>query len=93
MTASEATHSGPFGRGGGDTVRVQLRFHGVLTEDFAAFVQSRADRLSVAVHITSTATDALVMAEGSDAMIGALEMAACIGPESCRIDRWDCSAV
>lgn len=93
MTASETVFSGPFGRGGGDTVRVQLRFHGALSEDFAAFVQSRADRLSVAVRITSNATDALVEAQGSDAMIGALEMAACVGPESCQIDWWDCSAV
>ena len=83
--------SGPFGRGGGRVIRVQLRFSGRLGPEFEAFVRARALRLSVRVAVICDMTQAIVEAEGVEAMIGALEMAACIGPEPCSIDSWSCS--
>lgn len=82
--------SGPFGRGGGNTVRARLRFGGALGPDFADFVAARAKRLSVSAQISGTLSEMVVDVEGVEPMIGALEMAACIGPETCRIDWWTC---
>lgn len=82
--------TGPFGRGGGQVLRVRMTFSGRLGPAFSAYVLNRADRLSLKLDIHCTDTEATLLIEGQDAMIGALEMAACIGPETCDVTHWNC---
>lgn len=85
--------SGPFGRGGGRVLRMRLVFRGKLGPPFEAFVQARARRLSLPVEMTCSETEAQVLTQGPEAMIGALEMAACVAPANCVVETWACEEV
>ena len=72
-------------------MRVKMTFHGQFSHSFIAFIEGKAAQLSISVTVTVTlsAAQATVEAQGCSALIGALEMAACIAPADCRVDSWE----
>ena len=83
--------SGGFGRGGNDFIRVKMTFHGQFTYSFKHFIKDKAAQLSINATVTIKDSEATVVAQGCSALIGALEMAACIAPDDCRVDSWKLS--
>jgi len=84
-----SVQSGGFGRGGNDFMHVKMTFHGQFSRSFIAFIEDKAAQLSISVTVTLNAAQATVEAQGCSALIGALEMAACIDPDDCRVDSWE----
>lgn len=83
--------SGPFGRGGKRSASVDMVFRGSLGSAFLAFAKARADRLSLKGWIEVAGNDrVLAHVEGPDSLVGAFEMACCIGPEQSMVDDWTC---
>lgn len=80
--------SGPFGRGGASRVAVDLDFTGKLGPAFTAFAMARARRLGLTGWIEGGSTHARAHAEGSEALVGAFEMACCVGPDQSLIYAW-----
>ncbi|MEJ6392482.1 hypothetical protein V8J82_04390 [Gymnodinialimonas sp. 2305UL16-5] len=84
----ETARSGGFGRGGEDIVRARMVFNGSFCGSFATFVADKAERLSLSVSIDCSDHQAIITATGPSALVGALEMAACIAPEDCVVTDW-----
>lgn len=85
--ASLAT--GPFGRGGERLVRMRFRFHGILGTGFSRFARSRIKLLGLSGWISCGLDEAVIQVEGPEALVGAFEVACCIGPDECDVEHWD----
>lgn len=83
--------SGAFGRGGQRPVSVRMEFTGQLGPVFTTFAQTRAERLDLKGWIIGQEHRALVYLDGPEALIGAFEVACCIGPDAATIEDWTCS--
>ncbi len=80
--------SGPFGAGGDRSVAVKMEFFGNLGPDFLHFATLRANRLGLVGWIRAGGNRVLVHLEGAEALIGAFEMACCIGPDTAMVEDW-----
>lgn len=70
-------------------MRVKMSFFGRLDpRSFQAYLTSRATRLALDINIKVSESKAVVYVENVEALIGALEMAACIAPEDCLVSEW-----
>lgn len=81
--------TGDLGTGGARVCAVEFCFHGRLGEAFVAFAMARAQRLSLSgwIHADGT-TQAIVVAEGPEALVDAFEISCSLGPVQARIDEW-----
>lgn len=82
--------SGSFGRGGQRPVSVRLEFTGQLGPAFTDFARARAERLDLKGWIDCQAHRATVHLDGPEALIGAFEVACCIGPDAAYVEDWSC---
>lgn len=83
-----AATSGPFGAGGRSPVAARLHFWGVLPPVFCAFAKARAERLSLTGFMRCDGAEAVAVVAGPDALVGAFEMACCIGPDAAVVEGW-----
>lgn len=93
MSADELQESGPYGRGGHRPAAVEMSFFGRLGPVFVAFAKARADRLSLKGWIEQGGNRIRAHVEGPEALVGAFEMACCIGPEQSTVNDWICKDV
>ena len=63
-------------------------FRGTLGPPFEAFVRARSARLSLALEIHCNEATATLVVTGPEALVGALEMAACVAPDECLVEDW-----
>lgn len=80
--------SEPFGAGGDAVIAARFEFSGDLAPSFSAFAHARAKRLSLTGWIAVDGRVAVAEVEGPEALVGAFEMACCIGPEDCFVNAW-----
>lgn len=80
--------SGFFGRGGDRRVRAKMVFSGHFTPNFQPYLVKKSDQLKLDTSVSVTPTIATVTSTGPEALVGALEMAACIGTEADAIESW-----
>ncbi len=81
--------SGEFGRGGHRHVHARMVFEGVLTKAFETFLRDKALRLSLPLRYHARQGGSVtVETSGAEALVGALEMSAIIGPGDCVVDAW-----
>lgn len=80
--------TGPFGRGGQTLVGAMLSFHGRLGPAFLAFAAARARRLDLTGWAVQDGDCVRVMLQGPEALIGAFEVACCIGPDEDEVLGW-----
>lgn len=74
---------------GGDLLRaVELRFSGQLGPDFVEFTKVRGRRLGLRGQITGRSEDVLVLVEGPEALIDALEITCSLGPYDSKVETW-----
>jgi acylphosphatase len=90
MQQHASQESGPFGQGGNRVVAVEMAFFGSLGADFVRFAEIRARRLGLTGWIEETSGNrVLVHVEGPEALIGAFEMACCLGPDTTMVEDWE----
>lgn len=80
--------SGEFGRGGDRRVHARLLLEGSIGDDYIAFLQDKARRLSLSLELTRRNSSVIATLNGPDALIGAFEMSAIIGTQDCQITDW-----
>ncbi len=85
---SNVRHSGPFGAGGTRMRRVRVAFFGRLGSEFVAFAEDRVHRLDLRASIVEVGERVEIEVEGPEAMLGAFEMACCVGPDRCLVEEW-----
>ncbi len=83
--------SGPFGRGGHQITGVRMEFFGRLGPAFLDFAIARAHRLDLKGWVTPFENRILITVQGPEAMVGAFEMACCIGPDEDEVQDWTCT--
>lgn len=88
---AQAQDSGPFGRGGQRPVGARMEFHGRLGPAFLAFAKARAQRLDLKGWALLDGSRVLVVVQGPEALVGAFEMACCIGPDEEEVLSWTCT--
>ena len=93
MNNRNCQDSGPFGRGGEHPVAVMMAFYGMLGPAFVEFAIARANRLSLTGWIREEGNRVLTHIEGPEALIGAFEMACCLGPLEADVQDWDSTEV
>ena len=81
-----------FGQGGHRRVTATMLFRGTFGPDYVPFVRAKAVAYGVEAVVTAGVGVVTVVATGPEALVGALEMAACIGTEDARVEGWEVSA-
>lgn len=73
-----------------DAIWVRQRFtlKGRFSPSMSAYLKERAQRLSLQVTLDLSPKQTIVVAAGPGALLGALEMAACIAPDDCLVVEW-----
>lgn len=84
--------AGGFGRGGARHVALRFEFFGTLGAPFVAFAVARAGRLDLTGWIAEEGNRVAVYVQGPEALVGAFEMACCIGPNRCLVQDWTSDA-
>ncbi len=81
--------SGEFGRGGHRHVHARMVFEGEFTQAFETFLRDKALRLSLPFRYHARKKGSVtVETSGAEALVGALEMSAIVGPGDCMVDAW-----
>ena len=88
MTYRSTQESGGFGRGGQRPVALRFAFTGRLGPAFLEFARIRADRLDLRGWIAGEDDHAEAQIEGPEALVGAFEVACCIGPDNVAVEDW-----
>ena len=78
-----------FGHGGHRRVTATMVFCGTFGPNYVPFVQAKALAYGVEVVVTADVGTVTVVATGPEALVGALEMAACIGTDDARVVGWE----
>lgn len=90
MNRGDIQEAGGFGRGGARLVAHRFDFFGTLGPAFMTFAQARAAQLDLTGWIEDGGNRVAVLVQGPEALVGAFEMACCIGPDRCFVQDWTC---
>ena len=88
---SNSVESGSFGRGGDRPAAVRMEFFGVVGGAFVSFALERARRLNLRGWIADGGNRVTAHVEGAEALVGAFEMALCLGPVDANVRDWTCA--
>lgn len=76
------------GYGDAEWVEQQIVLNGHFTASILDYLNQRAARLSLCISLNLSPRQISLVASGPKALVGALEMAACIAPDDCFVEDW-----
>lgn len=80
--------TGDFGCGGDRRIHARLVLDGIFADGYDDFLRDKARRLSLSLTLTRRDQSVIAELSGPEALIGAFEMSAIIGPQDCQISAW-----